>query len=144
MIFTTFFFSFYNRNSIFFITIGCVIAAFAIGSILIPNKILDSVFKELYTPYGLRSTSKFNPNYDGIIYPKYMAHFIKANLRLTGITRASQKISFNLVKELLQDVGKYINAGTKKIYSEQGVAIDSFGYDLLTNAEMVRLYHMFI
>ena len=110
----------------------------------IPNKILDSVFKELYTPYGLRSTSKFNPNYDGIIYPKYMAHFIKANLRLTGITRASQKISFNLVKELLQDVGKYINAGTKKIYSEQGVAIDSFGYDLLTNAEMVRLYHMFI
>ena len=73
-----------------------------------------------------------------------MAHFIKANLRLPAITRASQQISFNLVKELLQDVGKYVNGGTKKVYNEHGVAIDAMGYDLLTNAEMVRLYHMFM
>lgn len=110
----------------------------------IPNKILDAVFKELYTPYGLRNVSKNDSAYTGLIYPKYMAHFIKANLRLTGITRASQKISFNLVKELLQDVSKYINGGTKKVYSEQGIAVDAMGYDLLTNAEMVRLYHMFM
>lgn len=110
----------------------------------IPNKLLDSIFKELYTPYGLRSVSKYSPHYDGLIYPKYMAHFIKANLRLTGITRASQKISYNLVKELLQDVGKYVNGGTKKVYSEKGVAIDGMSYDILTNAEMVRLYHMFM
>ena len=110
----------------------------------IPNKLLDSIFKELYTPYGLRSVSKYSPHYDGLIYPKYMAHFIKANLRLTGITRASQKIAYNLVKELLQDVGKYVNGGTKKVYSEKGVAIDGMSYDILTNAEMVRLYHMFM
>ncbi len=110
----------------------------------IPNKLLDTIFKELYTPYGLRSVSKYSSKYDGLIYPKYMAHFIKANLRLTGITRASQKIAFNLVKELLQDVGKYVNGGTKKIYSERGIAIDSYSYDVLTNAEMVRLYHMFM
>jgi hypothetical protein len=110
----------------------------------IPNKILDSVFKELYTPYGLRSISKYSPNYDGLIYPKYMAHFIKANLRLTGITRASQKIAFNLVKEILQDVGKYVNGGTKKIYNEKGISIDGMSYDVLTNAEMIRLYHMFM
>ena len=110
----------------------------------IPNKLLDSIFKELYTPYGLRTISKYSPNYDGLIYPKYMAHFIKANLRLTGITRASQKIAYNLVKELLQDVGKYVNGGTKKVYSEKGVAIDGMSYDILTNAEMVRLYHMFM
>lgn len=110
----------------------------------IPNKLLDSVFKELYTPYGLRSVSKYSPEYNGMIYPKYMSHFIKANLRLTGITRASQKISFNLVKELLQDVGKYVNGGTKKIYNEKGILIDSMSYDVLTNAEMVRLYHMFM
>ena len=110
----------------------------------IPNKILDSVFKELYTPYGLREVSKHYKNYNGMIYPKYMAHFIKANLRLTGITRASQKISYNLVKELLQDVGKHVNGGIKKIYNEKGIAIDSMSYDVLTNAEMVRLYHMFI
>lgn len=110
----------------------------------IPNKLLDTVFKELYTPYGLRKVSKFSPRYDGLIYPKYMAHFIKANLRLTGITRASQKIAFNLVKEILQDVGKYINGGTKKIYSDRGIAIDGMSYDVLTNAEMIRLYHMFM
>ena len=110
----------------------------------IPNKLLDSIFKELYTPYGLRSVSKYSPHYDGLIYPKYMAHFIKANLRLTGITRASQKIAYNLVKELLQDVGKYVNGGTKKVYSEKGVSIDGMSYDILTNAEMVRLYHMFM
>lgn len=110
----------------------------------IPNKLLDSIFKELYTPYGLRSISKYSPHYDGLIYPKYMAHFIKANLRLTGITRASQKIAYNLVKELLQDVGKYVNGGTKKVYSEKGVSIDGMSYDILTNAEMVRLYHMFM
>ena len=110
----------------------------------IPNKLLDTVFKELYTPYGLRTVSKYCPEYNGLIYPKYMSHFIKANLRLTGITRASQKIAFNLVKELLQGVGKYINGGTKKIYSDKGISIDSMSYDVLTNAEMVRLYHMFM
>lgn len=110
----------------------------------IPNKILDSVFKELYTPYGLREVSKNYKEYNGMIYPKYMSHFIKANLRLTGITRASQKISYNLVKELLQDVGKYVNGGVKKIYNEKGIAVDSMSYDVLTNAEMVRLYYMFI
>ncbi|MBO5476418.1 MAG: glycogen debranching enzyme N-terminal domain-containing protein [Clostridia bacterium] len=110
----------------------------------IPNKILDSVFKELYTPYGLRKVSKHYKKYDGMIYPQYMAHFIKSNLRLTGITRASQKISYNLVKELLQDVGKHVNGGVKKIYNEKGIAIDSMSYDVLTNAEIVRLYYMFI
>ena len=110
----------------------------------IPNKILDSVFKELYTPYGLRKVSKYSPEYDNMVYPKYMAHFIKANLRLAGVTRASQKISYNLVKELLQDVGKNINGGIKKVYNENGIQIDSMGYDTLTNAEMIRLYNMFM
>ena len=122
----------------------CLSLSFPCVSDDIPNKLLDTVFKELYTPYGLRSISKISPKYDGLIYPKYMAHFIKANLRLTGITRASQKIAFNLVKEILQDVGKYINGGTKMIYSDRGIAIDGMSYDVLTNAEMVRLYHMFM
>lgn len=110
----------------------------------IPNKILDTVFKELYTPYGLRKISKFSPLYDNMIYPEYMAHFIKANLRLTGVTRASQKIAYNLVKELLQDVGKYVNGGVRKVYQEKGKLIDDMSYDILTNAEVIRLYHMFI
>lgn len=107
-----------------------------------PIKLLDTIFKELYTPYGLRVVSKNSKQNSGLIYPKYMAHFVKANLSQNGVTRASQKIAYNLVKELLQDVGKYVNGGIKKVYNEKGINVDSIAYDLLTNAEMIRLYNM--
>ena len=71
-----------------------------------------------------------------------MAHFVKANLRQNGVTRASQKIAYNLVKELIQDISKFINGGVKMIYQENGILIDESGYDLLTNAEVIRLYDM--
>lgn len=108
----------------------------------IPIKLLDSIFKELYTPYGLRKMSQESPNSDLCVYPMYMAHFVKANLRQNGVTLASQKIAYNLVKELMQDIGKYINGGIKKVYSEKGLNIDYITYDLYTNAEMIRLYDM--
>jgi hypothetical protein len=105
-------------------------------------KLLDTIFKELYTPYGLREISRNSALNKGVIYPKYMAHFVKANLRQNGVTRASQKISYNLVKELIQDIDKYVNGGVKKVYNEKGIGIDSIGYDLLTNVELIRLYDM--
>lgn len=107
-----------------------------------PFKLLDTIFKELYTPYGLREFSKISKYNTGLIYPKYMAHFVKANLRQNGVTRASQKIAYNMVKELMLDINKYINGGIKKVYHEKGINIDSQGYDLLTNAEIIRLYDM--
>jgi len=108
----------------------------------IPTKLLDTVFKELYTPYGLREVSKNSLNYKGIIYPRYMAHFVKANLRQNGVTYASQKISYNLVKELLLEIGKHSLNTVKSIYHEKGINIDSNSIDLLTTAEMIRLYDM--
>ena len=105
-------------------------------------KILDTIFKELYTPYGLRKISKKDEKYDGMIYPKYLAHFIKANLRQNGITRASKKIAYNLVRELILDISKKISGGIPKIYNEKGVIIDDISVDLLTNAEVIRLYDM--
>ncbi len=107
-------------------------------------KILDTIFKELYTPYGLRDVAKNSDKYIGNIYPKYMAHFLKANFRQNGVTRASQKLAYNLVKELLQDVSKYENGGVKKIYNDNGINVDSIGYDVLTNAEMIRVYNMLV
>lgn len=107
-----------------------------------PFKLLDTIFKELYTPYGLREFSKNSKYNDSLVYPKYMAYFVKANLRQNGVTRASQKIAFNMVKELIQDIGKYVNGGVKEIYHEKGHNIDSIGYDLFTNAEVIRLYDM--
>ena len=108
----------------------------------IPIKLLDSIFKELYTPYGLRKISKLSQNNDLCVYPMYMAHFVKANLRQNGVTLASQKIAYNLVKELMQDVSKYVNGGVKYVYSEKGINFDYISYDIYTNAEMIRLYDM--
>lgn len=108
----------------------------------IPIKLLDTIFKELYTPYGLRMYPKRSLLNNGLIYPKYMAHFVKANLRQNGVTRASQKIAFNLVKELIQDISKFVNGGVKKVYHESGADITEESYDLLTNAEIIRLYDM--
>lgn len=105
-------------------------------------KLLDTIFKELYTPYGLRTISKNDIHSDGLIYPKYLAHFIKANLRQNGVTRASKKIAYNLVKELMLDIGKKVNGGVPKVYHERGILIDEVSYDLLTNAEVIRLYDM--
>lgn len=108
----------------------------------IPIKLLDTIFKELYTPYGMREVPKNSNISNGAIYPKYMAHFVKANLRQNGVTRASQKIAYNLVKELMQDISKHVNGGIKQIYNEKGISVDSNSYDLLTNAEIIRLYGM--
>ncbi len=108
----------------------------------IPIKLLDTIFKELYTPYGMREVPKNCEESNGSIYPKYMAHFVKANLRQNGVTRASQKIAYNLVKELMQDISRHVNGGIKSIYNEKGVNVDSNSYDLLTNAEIIRLYGM--
>ena len=107
-------------------------------------KVLDTIFKELYTPYGLREISENSESYNGNIYPKYMAHFLKANFRQNGFTRASQKLAYNLVKELLLDVSKYENCGIKKIYNDKVKNFESPQYDILTNAEVIRLYKMLI
>ena len=106
-------------------------------------KLLDTIFKELYTPYGLREVPRSSEHSKGIIYPEYMAHFVKANLRQNGVTMASQKIAFNLVKELILDIGKYVNGGIKKMYNEKGILVDfNSSFDLYTNAEIIRLYDM--
>lgn len=107
-------------------------------------RVVDTAFKELYTPYGMRLAERASSKYDGYVYPKYMTYFVKANLRQTGITRASQKLAYNLVKDLLGEINKYTIGSIKERYLEQnkkayGPAIDSF-----TNAEMIRLYKLFI
>lgn len=104
--------------------------------------ILDTIFKELYTPYGLRKYSKISDKNDYLIYPKYMAHFVKANLKQNGVTNVSKKIAYNLVKELLQEIDKTVLNSCKCVYHEKDIDIDKNSLDLLTTAELIRLYHM--
>ena len=48
------------------------------------------------------------------------------------------------IKDLFLDINKYLNCGVKKVYSEKGYQIDTLPYDLLTNAEIIRLYDMLL
>ena len=116
--------------------------AFPIVDTDIGIKILDTIFKELYTPYGLRKFSKFSDKNTGLIYPKYMAHFVIANLRQNGNSAISKKIVYNLVKELLQDIDKQVLNSCKCVYHEKGFSVDKNTLDLLTTAEIIRLYDM--
>lgn len=109
---------------------------------LVAMKIIDTIFKELYTPYGLRKFNVKSGQYDGYVYPHLMANFVKANLRLNGVTRATQKISYNLVKELLLEITKSNVGSVKYMYDEKtkkgfGPAISG-----ITNSEMIRLFDM--
>lgn len=105
-------------------------------------KILDIIFKELYTPYGLRKYKKSDNVNDSLkVYPEYMAYFVKANLMQNGITDVSKKISYNLVKELIQEISKKINCGVNKVYDLKA-DIDTMPADLLANTEICRLYQM--
>lgn len=107
-------------------------------------KLLDTVFRELYTPYGLRSIAKSSSSSNGLVFPKYMAHFIEANLNQNGASYSSKKIAYNLVKDLLLDIGKYVQNAVKYVYSEKGFDIDYKILDLYTTSEMIRLYSMFM
>ena len=106
--------------------------------------VIDTAFKELYTPYGIRKFSVKSGKYDGYVYPHLMASFVNANLRQNGVTRATQKIAFNLVKELLQEINKETVGSIKYKYEEKTKKAYGMPVNSLTNSEIIRLYNMLI
>jgi len=110
----------------------------------IAMKIIDTAFKELYTPYGIRKFSVKSGKYDGYVYPHLMATFVNANLRQNGVTRATQKIAYNLVKELLQEINKETIGSIKYKYDEKTKKAYGMPINGLTNSEIIRLYNMLI
>lgn len=105
-------------------------------------KLIDTAFKELYTAYGMRLGNVSTKQYDGYVYPHLMVHFLKANLRQMGVTRASQKLAYNLVKEVLGEIGKNTVGTVKYRYSEK--LKKPYGYEVsaITNAELIRAFDM--
>ncbi len=110
----------------------------------IAMKVIDTAFKELYTPYGIRNFSIKSDKYDGYVYPYLMASFVNGNLRLNGVTRASQKIAYNLVKELLMEINKKTVGTIKYRYDEKSKKAYGMPINSLTNSEIIRLYNMLI
>lgn len=105
-------------------------------------KLVDTAFKQLYTAYGMRLGGLNTKQYDGYIYPHLMVHFLKANLRQMGVTRASQKLAYNLVKETLGEIGKNTVGTVRYRYSEK--TKKAYGYEVsaITNAELIRAFDM--
>ena len=105
-------------------------------------KLVDTAFKQLYTAYGMRLGGINTKHYDGYLYPHLMVHFLKANLRQMGVTRASQKLAYNLVKETLGEIGKNTVGTVRYRYSEK--TKKAYGYEVsaLTNAELIRAFDM--
>ena len=105
-------------------------------------KLMDTTFKQLYTAYGMRLGGINTRQYDGYLYPHLMVHFLKANLRQMGVTRASQKLAYNLVKEVLGEIGKETVGTVKYRYNEKNKKACGHEISALTNAELIRAFDM--
>lgn len=108
----------------------------------ISMKIMDTAFKELYTPLGMRLFGVRTEKYDGYVYPHLIVHFIKANLRQMGVTRATQKLAFNLVKDLLAEIDVNTIGSVKYKYLEKNKTAYGQALSAITNAELIRMYDM--
>ena len=69
-----------------------------------------------------------------------MVHFLKANLRQMGVTRASQKLAYNLIKELFAQIGKDTVQTINYRYNEK--TKKGYGISAITNAEIIRAFDM--
>ena len=105
-------------------------------------KLVDTAFKQLYTAYGMRLGAVKTRQYDGYLYPHLMVHFLKANLRQMGVTRASQKLAYNLVKETLNEIGKNTVGTVRYRYNEKTKKACEYEISAITNAELIRAFDM--
>ena len=105
-------------------------------------KLIDTTFKELYTPLGMRKAAVGSKLYDGFVYPHLMVHFLKANLRQMGVTRATQKLGYNLVKDIFAQINKEVVGTVRYRYSEKTKKSYGFPINALTNAEVIRMFDM--
>lgn len=105
-------------------------------------KLIDTTFKELYTPLGMRMAAIGTKLYDGFVYPHLMVHFLKANLRQMGVTRATQKLGYNLVKDIFAQIDKEVVGTVRYRYFEKTKKAYGFPINALTNAEVIRMFDM--
>lgn len=105
-------------------------------------KLMDTAFKKLYTAYGMRLGEIGSKYYDGFVYPHLLVHFLKANLRQMGVTRASQKLAYNLVKDVFFEIGKKTVGTVKYKYNEKTKKPIGNTISAMTNAELIRAFDM--
>lgn len=108
----------------------------------ISMKLMDTTFKKLYTALGMRLGEAGYDRYDGFVYPHLLVHFLKANLRQMGVTRASQKLAYNLIKDVFAEIGKNTVGTVKYKYNEKTKQAIGNTISSITNAELIRAFDM--
>ena len=108
----------------------------------ISMRLMDTAFKKLYTAFGMRLKEAGSRDYDGFVYPHLMVHFLKANLRQMGVTRASQKLAYNLVKEIFLSIGKMTSGTVSYKYDEKSLTPCGVTISSITNAEIIRAFEL--
>jgi len=108
----------------------------------ISMKLMDTTFKKLYTALGMRLGEVGSNKYDGFVYPHLLVHFLKANLRQMGVTRASQKLAYNLIKDVFAEIGKNTVGTVKYKYNEKTKHPIGNTISAITNAELIRAFDM--
>lgn len=136
----------YEQNSDLYATFDMIYSLSLSYQVIYDEKIsmniMDNAFKKLYTAYGMRLAEVKSNIYDGYLYPHLMAHFLKANLRQMGVTYASQKLAYNLIKDVLAEIGKNTVNTVKYRYNEKTKKAQGDTISAITNAELIRAFDM--
>lgn len=96
------------------------------------KSVVDKVFKELYTPYGLKTLDSKDSEYmgqysgsspirdlsyhQGTVWPYLMGHFIKAYLNINENNAGSKKLAYHLCRVLIEELDKNCIDSIYEIY----------------------------
>jgi glycogen debranching enzyme len=101
------------------------------------KKIVDDVEKNLFTIFGLRSLSPYDPNYkskyigdynkdiayhNGIVWPWLMGPFIKAYVKVNNYNKTSREYAFNkFLKPMLDVFGNKWDGSINEIFDGEPI-----------------------
>jgi len=108
-------------------------------------KIYDTIFRDLYTSYGMREKAK-NGNEKIKVFPSELYYFVSFYLKENGVNKTTLKVAYNFVKIIFKEIDEKINGGVPTYYIEENNIFfenENKEYDNYTNAQIIRLYNLF-
>lgn len=113
---------------------------------LVHNEIAKGLLKNLYDNYyttlGMRKYLKISDKYDGYVYPRYLAHFIKASYRFNLLPEITDMSSVVLVKDILEQVNDSCIGALPERYNEATKEDDGYLMWVESMAEIIRIYDL--
>ncbi len=104
--------------------------------------ILETLYRDYYTTLGMRKYKKTSEKYDGYVYPRYLAHFIKASYRFNLLPEITEESSISLVKDILDQVEDSCIGALPEKYNENTKEDDGYLMWGESMAEIIRIYDL--